>query len=89
MAVSNFAGEKDFPVEQPEESALQKMFTAIERKNQMPTESEITDILRQMGKRTPADELNCGSCGYNTCREKQSPLSGQGGSVHVSALSEG
>lgn len=70
MAVSNFAGEKDFPVEQPEESALQKMFTAIERKNQMPTESEITDILRQMGKRTPADELNCGSCGYNTCREK-------------------
>lgn len=70
MAISNFAGEKDFPVEQPEEGALQKMFTAIERKTQMPTESEITDILRQMGKRTPADELNCGSCGYNTCREK-------------------
>lgn len=70
MAVSNFAGEKDFPVEQPEESELQKMFTAIERKTQMPTENEITDILRQMGKRTPADELNCGSCGYNTCREK-------------------
>jgi len=70
MAISNFAGEKDFLVEQPEEGALQKMFTAIERKTQMPTESEITDILRQMGKRTPADELNCGSCGYNTCREK-------------------
>lgn len=70
MAISNFAGEKDFPVEQPEEGALQKMFMAIERKTQMPTESEITDILRQMGKRTPADELNCGSCGYNTCREK-------------------
>ena len=70
MAVSNFAGKKDFPVQQPEESALQKMFTAIERKTQMPTENEITDILRQMGKRTPADELNCGSCGYNTCREK-------------------
>ncbi len=70
MAISNFAGKKDFPVEQPEEGALQKMFTAIERKTQMPTESEITDILRQMGKRTPADELNCGSCGYNTCREK-------------------
>ncbi len=70
MAISNFAGAKDFPVEQPENSALQKLFTAIERKTQMPTENEITDILRQMGKRTPADELNCGSCGYNTCREK-------------------
>ena len=70
MAVSNVAGTKDFPVQQPEESALQKMFTAIERKTQMPTENEIIDILRQMGKRTPADELNCGSCGYNTCREK-------------------
>lgn len=36
----------------------------------MPSENEIGDILRQMGKHTPADELNCGSCGYNTCREK-------------------
>ncbi len=23
-----------------------------------------------MGKTKPSDELNCGSCGYNTCREK-------------------
>ena len=23
-----------------------------------------------MGKNKPSDELNCGSCGYNTCREK-------------------
>ncbi len=23
-----------------------------------------------MGKRSPEDELNCGSCGYDTCREK-------------------
>ena len=23
-----------------------------------------------MGKTSPADELNCGSCGYDTCREK-------------------
>ena len=49
---------------------MQKTFAAIPRKNQMPSESEIADILRQMGKHTPADELNCGSCGYNTCREK-------------------
>ena len=42
----------------------------IERKLQPPTEQEIGEILRQMGKFKPADELNCGSCGYNTCREK-------------------
>ena len=27
-------------------------------------------ILRRMGKFKPSDELNCGTCGYNTCREK-------------------
>ena len=36
----------------------------------MPTEDEIADILKKMGKTKPEDELNCGSCGYNTCREK-------------------
>ena len=37
----------------------------------MPSETEIREIMRQkMGKMKPSDELNCGSCGYNTCREK-------------------
>ena len=35
-----------------------------------PSDAEIQSILRQMGKFKPSDELNCGSCGYNTCREK-------------------
>lgn len=34
------------------------------------SEEEIRRILAQMGKQSPADELNCGACGYNTCREK-------------------
>jgi transcriptional regulator with PAS, ATPase and Fis domain len=42
----------------------------IERKLPLPSESEIMSVLRQMGKFRPADELNCGSCGYNSCREK-------------------
>ena len=70
MSVSKFAGKKDFVVEQPDELTLQKKFTIIERKLQPPEESEIREILRQMGKTKPSDELNCGSCGYNTCREK-------------------
>ncbi len=70
VAVSKFAGDKDFEVEMPDSLSIQKEFTAIERRNQPPTENEIIEILHQMGKTKPSDELNCGSCGYNTCREK-------------------
>jgi transcriptional regulator with PAS, ATPase and Fis domain len=49
---------------------LKKHFTAIEHRLLIPAEYEITAVLRQMGKFKPSDELNCGSCGYNTCREK-------------------
>ncbi len=70
MAVSKFAGEKDFVVDMVEPEKLRKDFTSIERRLQQPSETEIRDTLRQMGKMKPADELNCGSCGYNTCREK-------------------
>lgn len=70
VAVSKFAGDKDFKVEQPEPEKLQKNFTFIERKLSLPSEAEIRETLNQMGKPTPADELNCGSCGYDTCREK-------------------
>ena len=70
MAIANFAGEKDFDVKQPESYNLKKEFEFIERKLQAPTKQEITEILRQMGKMKPSDELNCGSCGYDSCREK-------------------
>ncbi len=70
IEVVNYAGEKDFEVSQPNPSALKKNFTYIKPKLQMPTETEISSILRQMGKFKPSQELNCGSCGYDTCREK-------------------
>ena len=35
-----------------------------------PSEVEIQDILQKMNKNKKDNELNCGSCGYNTCREK-------------------
>ena len=70
MEVASFAGDKDFPVEQPAPAELKKTFEMIERKLLPPTEDEICGILRQMGKFRPSDELNCGSCGYDTCREK-------------------
>ena len=70
LAIAEAAGEKDFPVAQPDLTEMQKQFAPIERRAQMPSDYEIAEILRQMGKTRREDELNCGSCGYNTCREK-------------------
>ncbi len=70
MSVAKFAGKKDFVVEELKSTELKKQFTYIEHKLTMPTEEEIIRVLRQMGKMKPSDELNCGSCGYNSCREK-------------------
>ncbi len=70
LAVAKYAGDKDFKVEQPNQEDIRKYFSEIERKNQIPTDAEISATLRKMGKISKRDELNCGSCGYNTCREK-------------------
>ena len=70
MKVAGYAGERDFDVEQPNSCELHKNFSAIEHKLPVPSENEILSVLRQMGKFKPSDELNCGTCGYNTCREK-------------------
>ena len=70
ITISNYAGQHDFDVAQPAPMELKKNFTIIEQKLAMPSESEIMTVLRQMGKFKPSDELNCGSCGYNSCRDK-------------------
>ena len=70
LAVANYAGEKDFDVLNPDAAELRKNFAAIELKLADPSETEIMSVLRQMGKFKPSDELNCGTCGYNSCRDK-------------------
>lgn len=70
QSVADYAGKKDFKVTQPDSLDLKKHFEPIERRYGAPSESEIQNILKKMGKNRPEDELNCGSCGYDTCREK-------------------
>ena len=70
ITISDYAGEKDFDVAQPDYTTLKKQFEYIEHKLQTPFETDIMNALRRMGKFKESDELNCGSCGYNTCREK-------------------
>ena len=70
ITITNYAGSKDFEVSQPKAIKLKKHFEFIEQRSPQPSEYEVNNVLRQMGKFKPSQELNCGSCGYNTCREK-------------------
>ena len=70
QAVTSYAGKRDFAVEPMNESALKTHHNYLGVTCAPPSEAEIREILAKTGKLTPEDELNCGSCGYNTCREK-------------------
>lgn len=70
MTISKYSGKNDFDVVMPPYNEIKKNLEYIGRNLQMPSEIQISSILRQMGKIKTEDELNCGSCGYNTCREK-------------------
>ena len=70
QTVDRAAGREDFDLPQPEPAALLIERLPLIKERNLPSEREIADILRQMGKKKPEQELNCGSCGYNTCREK-------------------
>lgn len=49
---------------------LRRAYTDRSVAHTLPTEEQVLGILRELDKTRPEDELNCGACGYNTCREK-------------------
>ena len=49
---------------------LSRAYTPDDQRLPEPTEDEIRDILGRTNKFFPEDELNCGACGYPTCRAK-------------------
>ena len=58
-------------VKKPEPAVdLQRRHTATGFQEVEPTEEEIRKVLALTGKVTPADETNCGGCGYGSCWEK-------------------
>lgn len=48
---------------------LRRGFIAHDERVAVPSEDELRAILARLGKLEPGDELNCGACGYETCRE--------------------
>ncbi len=49
---------------------LRRRFSPKPVQEAKPTEEQLREILRRTGKMSPEDELNCGACGYTSCREK-------------------
>ena len=49
---------------------LRRSFTNEAIVQEMPSEQDIKKIYAQINKFKSEDELNCGACGYPTCREK-------------------
>ena len=68
--ILRYAVEGDFPVQQPEKELCAHTYAPVEHTAKPPLELQIETMLAKMGKSDPEDRLNCGSCGYNTCREK-------------------
>jgi len=52
-----------------EEIALDTTFQKDDNRAPLPSKAEVDKILQNMGKHEPEDELDCGTCGYKTCRE--------------------
>jgi len=48
---------------------LSRKFTAQGVGLATPSEEEVQSILKQIGKAEPMNQINCGACGYTTCRE--------------------
>jgi uncharacterized Fe-S cluster-containing protein len=69
MAV-NYAGPEDFEFYKAKDEMLGTEYVRRDVVKPTPSEREIKEILKLMGKTTPDDELNCGTCGYDSCRDK-------------------
>ncbi|MDR1625322.1 MAG: 4Fe-4S dicluster domain-containing protein [Spirochaetia bacterium] len=78
IAIAGYAKDRDFDTEDYPEEALGKEISALCKPKTHVGEGAILEVLRKIGKTKPEQELNCGTCGYNTCREKaQAVLEGK------------
>ena len=71
LAIHKFAGKKDFDVnKETTYETIKRPYNPILVTKAMPSETDIQECLKKMGKTSKNKELNCGCCGYNTCRDK-------------------
>lgn len=70
IAVNQFAGKRDFDCYHVQPDEIGCAYEDDHRHRVMPSEELIQKTLVKMHKEDPASRLNCGSCGYDSCREK-------------------
>lgn len=70
LQVVRYAEHHDFMVDEDQNEGLRTEYEPIRQKEELPSDEEIEAMLVKMNKPSEKHELNCGSCGYNTCREK-------------------
>ncbi len=73
LQVNRYTGKEDFSADMSS-LTLSKSFQPEFPIPPSHSEEEIREVLLKMGKTTPDKELNCGSCGYDTCRKKASAI---------------
>lgn len=52
------------------EISIEKVFVNRASREEIPPEEKISEALARIGKTDKSHELNCGACGYPTCRDK-------------------
>ena len=70
IAIKNSAGKLDFDGFVLNSEDVMQSYKRILVRHAVPSEEQITRTLIEMGKESKETQLNCGSCGYSTCREK-------------------
>ena len=70
LQVVRYAEKEDFALEKYAKKEIAAVYEPFELEVEQPSEAEIKAMLLKMNKLSKEDELNCGSCGYCTCREK-------------------
>jgi signal transduction histidine kinase/Pyruvate/2-oxoacid:ferredoxin oxidoreductase delta subunit len=53
---------------------LTRAYAACDLRLPVPSPDELVRLLGSLGKRDPRDELNCGACGYPSCRDLASAI---------------
>ena len=67
VLVNEYSGNNDFGVKTDVPVNMYHSPQSVKRR--MPTEEEIQAVLKKLGKDTRKTALNCGCCGYATCRK--------------------
>jgi len=68
MRINAYAGKNDWGIEPLKDLSTQ--FSVRNTHSMQPSVEQIQAVLNKMGKTVAEKELNCGCCGYPTCRDK-------------------